>query len=60
MRRNTLFSLCLALCAVALVNLLPGQAAAQPVIRVKLASMVPAGSTWHELLKQMGAPFEKE
>ncbi len=59
MRRNTLFSLCLALCAVALVNLLPGQAAAQPVIRVKLASMVPAGSTWHELLKQMGEEWKQ-
>lgn len=59
MRRPLFFSLCLALIAAALVNLAPARAEAQPVIKVKLATMVPAGSTWHELLKQMGEEWKQ-
>ncbi|MDR0965051.1 MAG: TRAP transporter substrate-binding protein DctP [Myxococcales bacterium] len=45
--------------ALVILNLAPRRADAQPVVRIKLATMVPAGSTWHELLKQMGEEWSQ-
>lgn len=59
MRRTTFFTLCLTLMAAFGLNLMPSTGAAQPVIRIKLATMVPAGSTWHELLKQMAEEWKQ-
>ncbi len=59
MRRMPFFALCLTLIAALGLSLTPLAAAAQPVIRIKLATMVPAGSTWHELLKQMAEEWKQ-
>src|SRR3954468_23053861 len=43
----------------ALLCLSAGSASAQTV-RIKLGTLAPQGSTWHQLLQQMAAEFSKE
>ena len=47
-----------AMAAVCLLALAPGPAAAQPTL-VKMATLVPDGTSWHLVLKELGAEWSK-
>ena len=59
MKRTTAAAALFSAFLAAFLALAPRPASADPVIKIKLASLVPAGSTWHEYLKQMGEEWKQ-